>query len=136
MVCVFKHLYCSAQLSISSMEKRYRNKIIIIIIITTFKLKLKAKRCPPKKPTFDLDKLKDHDVADVLQAQVGGKFAALTLIDSDVKTLTRDILTVVTTAEDVLGKRRKKIQPWIKIFFSFPSYISGVHLFWVRFLRM
>ena len=33
MVCVFKHLYCSAQLSMSSMEKRYRNKIIIIIII-------------------------------------------------------------------------------------------------------
>ena len=33
MVCVFKHLYCSAQLSMSSMEKRYRNKIIITIII-------------------------------------------------------------------------------------------------------
>ena len=33
MVCVFKHLNCSAQLSMSSMEKRYRNKIIIIIII-------------------------------------------------------------------------------------------------------
>ena len=29
---VFKHLYCSAQLSMSSMEKHYRNKIIIIII--------------------------------------------------------------------------------------------------------
>ena len=33
MVCVFKHLYCSAQLSMSNMEKSYRNKIIIIIII-------------------------------------------------------------------------------------------------------
>ena len=33
MVCVFKHLYCSAQLSMSKMEKHYRNKIIIIIII-------------------------------------------------------------------------------------------------------
>ena len=32
MVCVFKHLFCSAQLSMSNMEKRYRNKIIIIII--------------------------------------------------------------------------------------------------------
>ena len=32
MVCVFKHLYCSAQLSMSSMEKHYRNKIIIIIV--------------------------------------------------------------------------------------------------------
>ena len=35
MVCVFKHLYCPAQLSMSDMEKRYRNKIIIIIIIMT-----------------------------------------------------------------------------------------------------
>ena len=33
MVCVFKHLYCSPQLSMSNMEKRNRNKIIIIIII-------------------------------------------------------------------------------------------------------
>ena len=33
MVCVFKHLYCSAQLSMSNMEKRYRNKIIIIIVV-------------------------------------------------------------------------------------------------------
>ena len=33
MVCVFKHLYCSAQLSMSNMEKRYRNKIIIIMLL-------------------------------------------------------------------------------------------------------
>ena len=33
MVCVCKHLHCSAQLSMFNMEKRYRNKIIIIIII-------------------------------------------------------------------------------------------------------
>ena len=30
---MFKHLYYSAQLSMSNMEKCYRNKIIIIIII-------------------------------------------------------------------------------------------------------
>ena len=29
-VCMYKHLYCSAHLSMSNMEKRYRNKIIII----------------------------------------------------------------------------------------------------------
>ena len=33
-VCVV-HLYCSAQLSMFNLEKRYRNKIIIIIITTT-----------------------------------------------------------------------------------------------------
>ena len=35
-VCVFVvivHWHCSAQLSMFNMEKRYRNKIIIIIII-------------------------------------------------------------------------------------------------------
>ena len=31
MVCVYKHLYCSTQLSMSNTDKRYRNKIIIII---------------------------------------------------------------------------------------------------------
>ena len=38
MVCVFKHLYCSAQLNVSNMEKCYRNKIIIMIIIITSSL--------------------------------------------------------------------------------------------------
>ena len=33
-VCVI-HWHCSAQLSMFNMEKRYRNKIIIIIIIIT-----------------------------------------------------------------------------------------------------
>ena len=40
MVCVFKHLYCSAQLSMSNMEKRYRNKIIVIIIIIVFRFNM------------------------------------------------------------------------------------------------
>ena len=33
-VCVI-HWHCTAQLSMFNMEKRYRNKIIIIIIIIT-----------------------------------------------------------------------------------------------------
>ena len=47
MVCVFKHLYCSAQLSMSNMEKRYRNKIIIIIINDI----IMALSSPPAPPT-------------------------------------------------------------------------------------
>ena len=83
--------------------------------MTTFKLKLKAKHCP-KKPHihFDLKKLKDPEVAKVFQGQVGGKFAALNLIDSNVEMLAGDISEVLfTTAEEVLGKRWKKIQLWI-----------------------
>ena len=85
------------------------------LMMTTFKLKLKAKHCP-KNPCicFDLEKLKDPEVTKVFQAQVGGKFAALNLIDSDEETLAGDIKEVLlTTAEEVLGKRWKKIQPWI-----------------------
>ena len=83
------------------------------LVMTTFKLKLKAKHCP-KIPHihFDLEKLKDPKVTKVFQAQYGGKFAALNLIDRDVEMLTDDIKEVLlTTAEEVLGKRWKKIQP-------------------------
>ena len=85
------------------------------LVLSTIKLKLKAKR-QPKSPRirFDLDKLKDPEVAEVFQAQVGGKFAALNLLDSDVDTLANNINDVLlTTAEEVLGKQRKKIQPWV-----------------------
>ena len=84
-------------------------------MMTTFKLKLKAKHCPENPCIhFDLEKLKDPELAKVFQAQVGGKFAALNLIDSDVEMLTGDIKEgLLTTAEEVLGKRQKKIQPWI-----------------------
>ena len=33
-LCVFLHLYCSLQLSMSDMEKRYRNKIITLLPLT------------------------------------------------------------------------------------------------------
>ena len=62
------------------------------LMMTTFKLKLKAKHCPKTSCIhFDMEKLKDPEVAKVFQDQVGGKFAALNLIDSDVEMLTGDI---------------------------------------------
>ena len=85
------------------------------LVMTTIKLKLKAKRCP-KNPRirFDLEKLTDPEVADIFQAQVGGKFAALNLLISDVDTLASDFREVLlTTAEEVLGRQRKKIKPWV-----------------------
>ncbi|PIK45030.1 hypothetical protein BSL78_18122 [Apostichopus japonicus] len=63
---------------------------------------------------FDLEKLKEPDIAQVFQAQVGGKFAALNLLDSDVDSLANNIKDVLlTTADSVLGKHRKKIQPMV-----------------------
>ncbi|XP_076436542.1 uncharacterized protein LOC143276040 [Babylonia areolata] len=85
------------------------------LVLATFKLKLKCKRCPRNpRIRFDLEKLKDPEIADVFQAQVGGKFAALNLMDIDVDTLANNIKEVLTTtAEQVVGKKRKRIQPWV-----------------------
>ncbi|XP_076443965.1 uncharacterized protein LOC143282251 [Babylonia areolata] len=85
------------------------------LVLATFKLKLKCKRCPRNpRIRFDLEKLKDPEIADVFQAQVGRKFAALNLMDIDVDTLSNNIKEVLTTtAEQVVGKKRKRIQPWV-----------------------
>ncbi|XP_076438257.1 uncharacterized protein LOC143277357 [Babylonia areolata] len=85
------------------------------LVLAAFELKLKCKRCP-RNPhiRFDLEKLKDPEITDVFQAQVGGKFAALNLMDTDVDTLANNIKEVLTTtAEQVVGKERKRIQPWV-----------------------
>ena len=85
------------------------------LMMTTFKLKLKAKHWPKNTHIdFNLEKLKDPKIAKVFQAQVGGKFTALNLIDSNVEMIAGNIKEVLlTTAEEVLGKRWKKIQLWI-----------------------
>ena len=50
----------------------------------------------------------------MFQAKVGGKFAALCILHNDVNTLANSLKEVlVSTAEEVLGRQRKKIQPWI-----------------------
>ncbi|KAI8486085.1 hypothetical protein Bbelb_361850 [Branchiostoma belcheri] len=53
-------------------------------------------------------------VETIFQAQIGGKFAALSVLDNDVDSLAENIKeTLLTTAEEVLGKRRRKIKPWV-----------------------
>ena len=61
-------------------------------MLTTTKLKLKIKRFA-KSPRIrsDLKKLKDPKIAEVFQAKVGGKFAALCVLDSDVDTLVNSL---------------------------------------------
>lgn len=85
------------------------------LVLTRLKLKLKIKRSQ-KSPRirFDLEKLKDPKIAEVFQAQVGGKFAALSTADSDVDTLAGNIKEVLlNTADEVIGRPRRKKQPWI-----------------------
>ena len=50
----------------------------------------------------------------VFQAKIGGKSEALCVLDSDVDTLFNSLKEVLlSTAEEVLGRQRKKIQPWV-----------------------
>ena len=84
-------------------------------MFTAIKLKLKIERCT-KRPRirFDLKKLKDPKSAEMFQARVGGKFAALCIFDSDVDTLASSLKEgQLSTAEEVLWRQRKKIQPWV-----------------------
>ena len=56
----------------------------------------------------------DAKIAEVFQAKVGGKFAALWVFDSDVDTLASSLKEVLlSTAEEILGRQWMKIQPWV-----------------------
>ena len=85
------------------------------LVLLVMKLKLR-KQYQANNPRikFNLDKLKDPEVEAVFQAQLGGRFAALNLFDSSVDELADSFKEVVLdTAEKVLGRQRKKIQPWV-----------------------
>ena len=76
-------------------------------------MKLKTKRFT-KSPRIHFEKLKDPKIAEVLQAEVGGMFAALCILDSDTDTLANSLKKrLLATAEGVLWRQRAKIQPWV-----------------------
>ena len=83
----------------------------------TFKVHLKrAKKQCNTGIRFDLEKLKDSEVAEIFQANIGGKFAALSILDSDMDMdmLTDTFNTAVTdTANEILGKYRAVKKPWV-----------------------
>ena len=85
------------------------------LVLMTMKLRLKKKpHTANPRIKFDLERLKDPDVADIFQARLGGRFAALSVLDTDLNTLATDLNEVVrVTAEEVLGRQRKKHRPWI-----------------------
>ena len=66
---------------------------------------------------FDLDKLKDPKVAEAFQAMIGGKFAALNIIDADHQNMDtiKDIFDTAVTdsAFKILGKVRPTKKPWV-----------------------
>ena len=50
----------------------------------------------------------------MMMMMVGRKFSALCVLDSDVDTIANSLKEgLLLTAEEVLGRQKKKIQPWV-----------------------
>ena len=88
------------------------------LLMITFHIRLKRINKPkPTRITFDIEKLKDPDVAEAFKAMIGGKFAPLIILDDkdiDVNLLTNTFNKIVTdTGSEILGKHRRTKKPWV-----------------------
>ena len=85
------------------------------LVITTFRVRLEKERKPRQR--FDLEKLRDPDVACTFQATIGGKFAPLIELRDegmDIDTMITTYNTAVTgAASEILGKERRRKKPWV-----------------------
>ena len=81
--------------------------------MVTFRVRLKKARKPNQpRLRFDLEKLRDQNVACTFQATLGGKFAphiGLSDEDMDIDTVITTYNTAVTdAASEILGKERRR----------------------------
>ena len=88
------------------------------LVIMTFRVRLKKARKPNQpRQRFDLEKLREPDVACTFQATIGGKFAPLIGLsdeDMDIDTMITTYNTAVTdAASEILGKERRRKKPWV-----------------------
>ena len=83
------------------------------LVMMTFQVRLKKARKPNQpRLRFDLEKLRDPDVACTFQATTGGKFAPLIgLSDEDMITTYKTAVT--DAASEILGKERRRKKPWV-----------------------
>ena len=84
----------------------------------TFRVRLKkARKSNQPRLRFDLEKLRDPDMACTFQATIGGKFAPFTGLsdeDMDIDTMITTYNTAVTdAASEILGKERRRKMPWV-----------------------
>ena len=84
----------------------------------TFRVRLKRARKPNQpRLMFDLEKLRDPDVACTFQATIGGKLAPLIGLsddDMDIDTMITTYNTAVTdAASKILEKERRRKKPWV-----------------------
>ena len=89
------------------------------LVMMNFQLHLKNIDKPKHtRLKFDLSKLKDPSVAEAFQASIGGRFAALSVIDTDdqssVESIVENFNTAVNeAAKETLGKHRPIKKPWV-----------------------
>ena len=91
------------------------------LVMMTFQVRLKKARKPNQpRLRFDLEKLRDPDVACTFQATIGGKFASLIGLseeDMDMDTMITMITTyntaVTDAANEILGKECRRKKPWV-----------------------
>ena len=88
------------------------------LVMMTFRVRLKKARKPNQpRVRFDLEKLRDPDVACTSQAKIAGKFAPLIGLrdeDMDINTMITTFNTTVTdAASEILGKKRRRKKPWV-----------------------
>ena len=84
----------------------------------TFQVRLKKARKPNQpRLRFDLEKLRNPNVACTFQATICGKFAPLIGLsdeDMDMDTMITTYNTAVTdAASEILGKERRRKKPWV-----------------------
>ena len=88
------------------------------LVMMTFKLHLtKVSEQGHTRIRFDLEKLKDPEIAETFKAMIGGKFAPLTLLDADDSNMDDLVnkfnVAVTETANETLGKCRHQNEPWV-----------------------
>ena len=115
------------------MKKRFRSEVNINrtrsfpgadigndheLVMVTCRVRLKKARMSNQpRIKFDLEKLKDPDLACTFQATIGGKFAPIIGLrdeDMDIDTMTTTYNTTVTdAANEILRKERRRKRPWV-----------------------
>ena len=88
------------------------------LVMVTFRVRLKkAKKQNQPRQRFDLEVLRDPDVAYTFQATIGGKFTPLIGLsdeDMDIDTMITTNNTAVTdAASEILGKERRREKPLV-----------------------
>ena len=81
-----------------------------------FQVHLKMARKPNQpRLRFELEKLRNPDVACTFQPTIGGTFAPLIgLSDEDMDTIITTYNTAMTdAASEILGKERRRKKPWV-----------------------